>query len=158
MSSTRRTVFLGLNSWLGSDVPKMEDFNRDNVIIDNAVGIHMNSTEKHITNAEREKWNNVYTVFTYLGNGSANRTVNIDCSFNPTWGIIFAANKVPSVTDFNNTSDYNYFGIVSQRGSMPGIALSGRQLTVSQAVSPIFGSEYKSYNDAGTTYVCIMFA
>lgn len=37
MASTNKTPNLGLNQWLPSDKPKLQDFNRDNEKIDNAV-------------------------------------------------------------------------------------------------------------------------
>lgn len=40
MASTNKTETLGLNQWIGSDKPKMEDFNSDNRLIDTALAGH----------------------------------------------------------------------------------------------------------------------
>lgn len=158
MSSTNKTQNLQLNSWLGSDVPQMEDFNRDNVIIDSAISSHGSNVDIHLTASERQKWNNPYFMFTYYGNGSASRSITVESSFVPKWGIIFAVNKTADVTDFNNKADYNYLAFVSSSGSMQGASLSAKQLTVTQPPSAALGNEYKAFNEVGVTYVCIMFA
>lgn len=158
MSSTNKTVNLELNSWRGSDVPEMDDFNRDNIIIDNAFGLHTGNNDIHVTAADKAKWNNAYSLFTYTGNGNTSRTVTVTGVNNPRWGIVFAVNKTPDVTDFSNTADYNYFGLVSDSGSTQGLNLSGNTLTVSQSPSPVLGKEYRSFNEVSTVYVCIMFA
>ena len=41
MGSTNKTGDLELNQWIGSDVPKMEDFNRDNEILDKTISEHI---------------------------------------------------------------------------------------------------------------------
>lgn len=158
MSSTNKTQNLELNSWLGSDIPQMADFNRDNAIIDSAFGSHNANADIHITAAERARWNNVYGITAYTGNGSSSRTVALDLSFTPRWGIVFAQNKTPDVTDFSNTADYNYFGIVTTGGSMQGLSLSGTNLNVSQSPTAVLGKEYRSFNEVSVNYICIMFA
>ncbi|MCR5206852.1 MAG: hypothetical protein K6C14_00055 [Eubacterium sp.] len=158
MSSTNKTYHLRLNRWIGSDVPQMSDFNDDNVIIDNAVGTHIANSLIHITDEERNKWNNGYYMFMYYGNGSGNRDITVESGFEPTWGIVFAMNLVASVTDFDNASDYNYFAIVTKSGSMTGASLSGNTLSVQQSAVRVHGDEYKNFNEVGVTYVCIMFA
>lgn len=158
MSSTQKTSFLNLNLWRGSDVPQMDDFIRDNVIIDNAVGLHTGNGNIHITAAERAKWNAPYYLFTYNGNGSASRSLSPECGFTPKWGIVYGVNKLSDLTDFSNGAEYNYFAVFSANGSMQGVSLSGGTLTVTQPPTPTGGTEYKNFNEVGVTYVCIMFA
>lgn len=158
MSSTNKTQNLDLNMWRGSDVPEMDDFNRDNVIIDNAFGTHTGNTNIHVSAAEKTKWNNAYSVFTYTGNGNSNRTITVTGVSNPKWGLVFAVNKTPDVTDFSNMADYNYFGLVSENGSTQGLNLSGNTLSVAQSSTAVLGKEYRSFNEVSVTYVCVMFA
>ena len=158
MSSTNKTEHLGLNAWRGSDVPQMEDFNRDNALLDAAVGTHQTNGPIHITAAERTKWNNVYHIFTYYGNGNATRNIALESSFTPRWGMVFASGRVPSVTDFDGLSDYNYFAVFSTSGSMTGASLSGKTLTVQQSPVAVQGNEYRNFNEPGVTYVGIVFA
>lgn len=50
------TDILKLSQWLPTDIPQMEDFNRDNTRIDAGLKTHADNTS-HITAAERTKWN-----------------------------------------------------------------------------------------------------
>lgn len=157
MSSTSKTEHYRLNSWIGTDIPKMEDFNYDNQMIDSAMYSHQSDNTLHISEAERSVWNTPYQITTYYGNGSSSRVINLTSDFTPSWGIVFAAGKLTDVTDFNNKSDYNYFGMVAQKGSMNGLTLSAKKLTVTQSATAVFDSEYKNFNENGVTYICIMF-
>lgn len=158
MSSSRKTNFLKLNMWQGSDIPEMLDFNTDNVIIDNLLGLHLRNGEMHITEEERNSWNNPYSIITYAGDGLASRNIALSLDFTPKWGIIFGVNKTPAVTDFDNTSNYNYFAVVTNRGSMQGASLNGKTLTVSSSPVAVLGNEHRNMNEAGVNYVCIFFA
>lgn len=157
MSSTNKTDNLNLNNWIGSDVPKREDFNMDNSIIDSVLGEHINDGDIHVSDGDRSKWNSPYYMGTYVGNNSSSRTITIPCNFNPSWGIIFAVGLLPSLNDYENRADYNYLGIVSTNGSTIGTSLSGKQLTVSQSSVAVSNYEYRNYNESGTIYVYIMF-
>ncbi len=157
MSSTSKTPHYNLNQWIGTDIPKMEDFNRDNALMDSTVYTHHANASIHTSDTERSKWNNPYYMTTYFGNGSSSRTITLSCDFEPSWGIIFAVGKLPSVTDFPNESDYNYFGLVSANGTTLGLGLSANRLTVLQNATPILGHEYRNFNENGVTYVVIMF-
>nr|DAJ85011.1 MAG TPA: hypothetical protein [Caudoviricetes sp.] len=59
MPSENKTPHYGLNQWQGNEYPMREDFNRDNALIDAAMGDHEANSIVHITPAEREKWNRV---------------------------------------------------------------------------------------------------
>lgn len=157
MSSSSKTENLRLNNWSGSDIPKREDFNMDNSIIDSVLGSHIEDTAVHITNEERTKWNSHYYIGTYVGNNSSSRNITLGCSFEPSWGIVFAVGTMPSINDYTNRANYNYFGIVSLNGSTIGLSLSGRQLTAVQSTTAVSGTEYRNFNEGGNTYVYIVF-
>lgn len=53
MASTYKTNYLGLNQFVGSDKPKMDDFNFDNETIDQKFQEHVQSS-LHITEEERQ--------------------------------------------------------------------------------------------------------
>ena len=57
MASTNKTETLGLNQWIGSDKPKMEDFNSDNRLIDTALAGHRADQTVHVSAQERAAWN-----------------------------------------------------------------------------------------------------
>ena len=157
LSSSNKTTNLRLNSWVGSDVPCRSDFVSDNEIIDTVLGTHRQNTNIHITSAEREKWNAPYYIGTYMGNGSTTRNIAFDSDFSPKWGIVFSAGTFPSVNDYTNRADYNYFAVISNRGSTSGVTLGSGSMTVTQSTVAVSGSEYKSFNENGVTYVYIIF-
>ena len=157
MSSTNKTTNLNLNSWIGADKPQREDFNRDNSILDEAIHTHRSDSAIHITGEERTAWNTPYAVGTYFGNGSASRSVTLNCAFEPRFGIVFAVNLPTGISDFTNHAHYNYLALVTKSGSSTGVMLNGKTLNVAQSSVPVHTSEYKSFNETGTTYVYVVF-
>lgn len=158
MSSTNKTAKLGLNKWLGTDVPKREDFVKDNELIDNAVGTHLADNIRHVTSNDKTKWNQPYYITVFNGDGNATRTVQTDCPFNPTWGIIFANALPPSAIDIANEGNYNYFSIFTKSGNIAGASIvDGNKIKVVQSSNPVLGHEYRSFNQLGTTYIMILF-
>ena len=157
MSSTNKTPGIGLNSWVGSDIPKMADFNNDNNIIDDEITSHKTNTNIHATAAEKSAWNQPFVLMTYTGNGSTSRSIKITNDFEPKWGMIFKISYTPSVVDIDNRTEYNYFGIFTKNGSTAGLSLSGKNLTVQQSSVAVFGSELKDYNENGSAYMVIAF-
>ena len=157
MSSTNKTPNLNLNNWVGSDIPKMADFNEDNSIIDLAISDHTSNSNIHTTASEKTAWSTPFYMQTYTGNGNANRTISISAPFSPKWGIVFKTSYTPHVVDINNEASYHYFGIFSTSGSMNGLSISGKNLTVLQSTIPVHCMEYRTYNEAGSTYLIIAF-
>lgn len=49
MPSTAKTKTLRLNQFVGSDKPKMDDFNYDNTQLETVVGGHLADAQKHLT-------------------------------------------------------------------------------------------------------------
>jgi len=157
LSSTNKTGYLGLNSWLGSDVPNHDDFNADNRIVDDAVRDHNENEDIHTTADEKAAWNQPFVITSFTGNGNSTRNITITNSFEPSWGIIFKAGYTPTVVDIDNRSKYNYFGFFTKNGSNIGLTLSGKKLTVTQSAISILGNEMRNYNENGSPYVIIAF-
>lgn len=157
MSSTNKTKFLGLSSWVSTDVPKMADFNEDNGIIDIAISEHYNDTQAHIDNNERETWNTPYYIGSYYGNGQETQKVATKCPFTPSFGIIFSISTAPALTDFSSSMNYNYSAFVTPRGGTVGATLTGTEFTVKQSTGPITSNEYAALNAVGHTYMYILF-
>ena len=59
MSSSNKTNRIGLNEWVGTDVPKMEDFNADNARLDKTLGNHLDDISIHVTSAQKDSWNKI---------------------------------------------------------------------------------------------------
>ena len=135
----------------------MIDFNNDNIILDNAVGEHIEDMSMHLSNYDREVFDQPYILMSYAGNGNVSRDITITEDFEPSWGMIFRISYTPSIVDIDNNTDYNYFGVFTKNGSCAGLSLSGNTLTVSQASIPVFGSELKSYNENGAAYMVLAF-
>ena len=157
MSSSNKTDFLELNNWKSSDIPKMEDFNSDNEIVDNALAENFNDGVFHITEEEREKWNSPFYFNTYFGNGAVERTVITDCPFKPSLAIVFAIGTAPSITNFNSKLVQNYVAFASPRGGTIGVLISGENLIIKQPATPMIADEFSSMNNVGYTYLYALF-
>ena len=97
MGSSQKTDFLSLNKWISTDIPKREDFNYDNTAIDTAMQTHTNDMSKHISETERSEWNEPHFIGFCTGNGSNSaRTINTECSFNPSFAIVRRSSSNPS--------------------------------------------------------------
>lgn len=69
MPSTAKTKTLRLNQFVGSDKPKMDDFNYDNTQLETVVGGHLADAQKHLTSEERKAWSQpACELFFYDGN------------------------------------------------------------------------------------------
>ena len=96
MSSTYKTTNLGLNQFVGSDRPKMEDFNFDNQQIDQKFQEHVLSN-LHLTEQQREQLGKAsYQIGSYSGDGQASRTIAVEGEIG--FGLIFMVGEV-----FNQT-------------------------------------------------------
>lgn len=92
MASSSSTANLHLNQWLGSDKPKMEDFNSDNRKMDEAVGAHFANEERHIRAEERLSWNaGIPVMGTYTGDGQSSQRITL--GFRPYFGMVFAIDQ-----------------------------------------------------------------
>ncbi len=157
MASTYKTNALKLNEWVESDIPDMEDFNSDNAILENAISTHHSDADIHITSGERKKWNNVYGLKTYTGNGKSTQSIKLGFGFKPRFCIVFAVDSPPGVIDIANDTHYNYFGIASVSGSNSGLKLDGETLTVTSSSVMIAKYEMRSYNELSRTFLVIGF-
>lgn len=157
MSSTNKTENLQLNQWIGTDTPQRIDFCSDNQILDAVISEHLDDTVEHITANERQVWNSPVYVCSFVGNGSTSREINLECDFNPIFGIIYPITYMPFVADFTNGTHLNYTGFFSPYGSSIGISLSGKKVTLSQSTIPISPAEYKYYNAKNINYAIVCF-
>lgn len=159
MSSSNKTENLQLNSWIESDVPKRADFNYDNEIIDRTISEHTSDAISHITQDERECWNNYLHMGMYFGNGTPTRIVETNCPFEASFGIIFANNRPVSVTKFNDARDYNYVGFISALSNGLGVALEedNRNISVNQTPTPLISGEHAYFNETGMAYTYVLF-
>ena len=157
MSSTNKTSYLALNLWASTDTPKRDDLNVDNAKLDWVIKDHNKNKKMHVSDLERQKWNNPYYIGYYYGDGETTRVIETECPFTPVFGIVFAGGAPPSKANFDGKSKTNYFAILGTRMSMAGVSLSGSTIRLEKTVVPVMTSEYMSLNITGTTYCYILF-
>lgn len=158
ISSAKKTANLKLNQWLSSDAPERIDFVTDNDLIDKAVSGHTKNNAIHVSDADRDKWTNTYYRFSYVGDGTSPKTIETDCPFNPTWGMVFANSYPPSVMDAENNSNYNYFAVFTTSGNTSGVSITnGNAIKVYQSSTAVQRTEYRNFNQSSVVYTCILF-
>ena len=148
MASTNMTEHLKLNQWIGSDKPKMADFNADNRKVDQAVGSHTADQTMHLTEAERAAWNKAIPIVGAVEMGVA-----------PRFGILYAVDKVPiGATATSGTVDV-YSGFFSQTGCSQGLMLNpgDTAFTALNVPQAVYGRIAK-LNEKDVKYVYILFA
>ena len=157
MASTYKTNELNLSKWVESDIPDMNDFNNDNAILENVISNHNSDISIHLTNEERQKWNSIYGLKVYTGDGKTTQSIKLNFGFRPSFCIVFAVDSPPGVVDIPNDTHYNYFGIASISGSNSGLSLSGETLTVTSSSVMVSKYEMRSYNEISRSYLIIGF-
>lgn len=157
MSSTNKTYYMGLNSWVGADVPKMEDFNADNELLDALISEHFNDDAIHVTLQDKERWDSPVAVMTYFGTGEDARELQLDCYFIPSFIIIFPSGAPTTLTFFDSQHKKNFFAFGTQGGSSAGISMEGKTVTLRNEEMPKIRNEARDMNYSGTKYVCVMF-
>lgn len=157
MGSSNRTEYLGLNRWIKSDRPVMEDFNADNEIVDSMLGGHISNGELHLNEKQRQALALPYDMQIYHGTGVQNRTIALEFDFEPRMCILLAISAPVGVIDIPNDTHYNYFGIATKSGGTDGLTLSGKSLSVIQGGAMVARYEMRSYNELGRSYLVIGF-
>ena len=153
MSATNKTSYLGLSSWLGSDKPQRTDFNSDNQKIDDFASGHAADLQAHMSEEDREKFENPYYIGVYYGNGESIRTISTGCSFEPALAIVFCIDSPVQQTDFSGGFSYCYFGMAAKRGGTAGVMLSGTDIVVDSSTAAVAEAEYTRMNEIGETYL-----
>lgn len=155
MASSKKTKRYGLNQWYGTDVPKREDFVKDNEIIDNVMATHADDTSMHLTPEDRLRFDELIFRDTYIGDNAMERTFELP--FQPILLIIFTVSSPINRVDFTaKTHDLN-FGFYAAGCSSWGIDVSGKTLTVRHSVVADFKSELSTFNSKGSKYVYVAF-
>ena len=155
MASSGKTTNLQLNQWVGSDKPKMSDFNADNLKIEQAVSTHIADTQKHLQDSERTAWNqSIPVIGSYTGNGLAAR--DIELGFKPSFGILFAVgqNIVQAIGSTGNMQVFSAF--VSEQGSSQGVVMTDTGFQVLYNVNAV-SNRLALTNVSDQVYVYIMF-
>lgn len=132
MASTNKTVYLGLNSWRGTDRPTRNDFVQDNNIIDAEIGEHKGDEDIHFTREEKHKFRHPYFFKILQGNDEETRTVDVD--FTPTIVFCFAIDT-PQVTYSDGTATVNGGVAISEYGGSGGIIIADKKIKLKQGAA-----------------------
>ncbi len=114
-------------------------------------GSHIRNNEIHVTADDKLKWNEAFVTGIYLGTGSGSRSVNL--GFKPSLVLVCASGYPASVTNFTNSSSYNYFAM-STADTSSGVVITA---TGFRASSSDLSGTRQAVNEAGVTYAYIAF-
>lgn len=168
MPSKFKTPFLKLNKFIGTDKPKMDDFNSDNLLIDNIMKkqeeklkglfLHSKDNNKHITDKEREKWNSdLFEIGTYRGDGAKIRNINI--GFKPRLVFVFKKDDL-FITGSSNTMDIiseQKSAVITPLGSSKFCKITDNGFSVQNHQRVLKDTSLPKLNEAGSEYIYIMF-
>lgn len=159
MSSTLKTNHYSLNSWIGSDRPKREDFNYDNQKIDGALhtletGLegHQGDGVAHITAGERAAWQDklALTTGSYVGDGQTNRAITL--GYQPKAVLVFQ-DWTPLVTcNFPTSMALANGGIAIGEGGTSGMTMFEEGFSVMNVTTSNAAGYAPRLNSKGVTY------
>lgn len=152
MSSTSKTPYLGLNQWVESDVPLMNDFNLDNLRTDQKFQEHCDDDKCHLSAADREKLNapQPFLVGSYLGDGAQSRSVSAGLA--PRFGIIFSVSHLLCEYDPDDNVTNCALGFLTQEGGSVGITPTSSGFTVVNIESGGANPSMPVFNVRGVRY------
>lgn len=152
MASTNKTQHLQLNQWSLTDKPRMDDFNSDNLKLDQSLGAHVTDGDIHITAAERTQWNTAPRIAagTYTGNNSLSRTISV--GFTPKFCIVFAQDEMP-VDPINDSSVGEVFcAMAAASTGSYGLRITNGGFAITHHQATPIDRRYLRLNLSGTTY------
>ncbi len=151
MPSTHKTPFLGLNKWLGSDKPKMEDFNTDNQKLDNAIKAHQENQTLHLT-PEQQQWvASPLVVGSYQGNAQEERIIEL--GFTPRFVLVYGEGRSPFEYQTALHHTRMFMGVAGGGDGSLGINIVPNGFWVFQSMTnPPDGTTSTFLNGSGVTY------
>lgn len=154
MASTYKTTFLGLNRFIGTDSPKMDDINFDNQTVDQKFKEHMES-DMHLTQQDREQMKSTgYIKGSYTGDGKASKTITLGKEVE--FGIIYA-DKEPLVKAMTNGESIIWSAVIGDTVSSKGAYATAGGFVVQQLLGASSDGKKPSLNEKGKTYAYIIF-
>ena len=157
MPTNNKTPNLNLNSWIGTDKPKRQDFVDDNNILDSVIANHIADTIAHMSANEKSLLNAPFIVDMLGGNG--NSTCTHTLPFTPKLVILFLRDNLP--IEHNTEGNYYIynFAIATQSacGASRGATLTGNTLTLEQTQNTPEDGIFINLNKYFGQYVYIAF-
>ncbi len=164
MPSSQKTPFLGLNRFIGSDKPKMEDVNFDNNQLDQKCQEHFEDSVAHVTAEEREKWNAAgggsgsglkIVEGSYTGDGQSSQLVPLEAE--PKILVIYPENGMLVMLEPSTDLTLQYSGIMTPQASTLGMEWDVTGFRVYQTSGLPSNGKKSTLNMSGTTYHYIAF-
>ena len=112
-------------------------------------GTHIRDASIHASAEEKYLWEHPLYVMRYIGNGTSSRLITLD--FEPSWAAVFAVGCPPFRYDSTQQRIDAYTSFASKYGSAEGIAISGRNVTVTSGQTN-YADAMPYLNRAGYTY------
>ena len=114
-------------------------------------GSHIRNDVIHVTQTDKDKWNEAFVTGYYLGTGAASKSVNL--GFQPRM-VMVCAGGMPAVTvNFTNSTASSYIAVSTDTG------LNGLEVTTTgfRTKNTTSGNVTSSLNQTGITYIYIAF-
>lgn len=154
MSSSAKTQYLLLNKWAGSDTPKRIDFNSDNEIIDTALGEHIMNEALHVTQADKNAWNEKgFICGSYFGTNEVHRQFAV--GFQPKAVFLIANGYPPTGFDPSGNKVISYSGIAINGSGSLGLSVTEDGFAVD--MTQTLGNAVSYLNKSAITYIYIAF-
>jgi len=150
MASKNKSEKLGLNLWEGTDRPQRTDFNSDNMIVDEALGTHLENTSLHLSEKEKSRVSAPLVSTLYAGDGSGSREITLPCEAQAV--MVFCSGMPLGVYDEQQSCVKNYWALwVFGAGKSAGVSVSGTSMTVSHGTTAQHGF-VTCLNESGKQY------
>ena len=113
-------------------------------------GSHIRNTQIHITDAERNKWNNRFVTGEYFGTGTSTQTVNL--GFKPVFLAVFPLDGFNYEYNSSTGGMNNFSGILAGNDYTHGIGITSNGFTVNNGSSYAYSGNTPYLNKLGYTY------
>ena len=147
MSSSNKTNYLGLNQFVGSDKPKMEDFNADNRLLDEKI--------QHLTEQQRERLENPgYLIGSYTGDGTTKRTISVAQPIG--FGFVFMVGEGLHYAVTTLGENHIFSAVMAPQGCSKGVSITSGGFTVLQSGSSTPDGKKNMLNQSGKKYIYLI--
>lgn len=154
MSSSNKTSYLGLNQFIGSDKPKMEDFNTDNRLLDEKIQQHLQS-QLHLNEQQRKRLESPsYLIGSYTGDGTAKRTILVEQPIG--FGFVFMVGEGLHYAVTTLGENHIFSAVMTPKGCSKGISITSGGFSVLQSGSSTPDGKKNMLNQSGKTYLYLI--
>ena len=114
-------------------------------------GSHIRNEVIHVTQEDKDKWNELFITGSYFGNGSNPRTISLD--FKPSVVFAFAAGMPAVRPDFDKATAKSYFAFATQ-ASTSGFVITSNGFRIENSTS---STTSLAMNEMGMIYCYMAF-